>query len=55
MLLTGHAPLYISARITGGRGFDSEISDTPPEHPPSKIAATYLSPYLQRLDHAEVA
>ncbi len=48
MLLTGAKPRYLSARITGGRGFSSEISDTPSWSPPDKIAAKYLAPYLSR-------
>jgi sulfide:quinone oxidoreductase len=55
MLLTGGQPRYISARITGGRGFSSEISDTAPADHSAKIAASYLAPYLERLDHAGVA
>ena len=46
MLLTGGKPVYISARITGGEGFSSEITDAPTWSPPGKIAATYLAPYL---------
>ena len=29
MLLTGGKPLYLTAQITGGHGFSSEVSDTP--------------------------
>jgi sulfide:quinone oxidoreductase len=47
MLLTGAKPLYISAHITGGQGPTSEVSWEPLWQPPSKIAARYLSPYLQ--------
>jgi sulfide:quinone oxidoreductase len=50
MLLTGGKPLYLMARITGGHGFSSEISDTPLWSPPSKVAARYLAPYLDGLD-----
>jgi len=50
MLLTGERPRYLTARITGGQGFSSEISDTPSWSPPSKIAAKYLAPYLDGLD-----
>ena len=49
-LLTGGKPLYLSAQITGGHGFSSEVSDTPTWSPPSKIAARYLAPYLDALD-----
>ena len=51
MLLTGEDPLYLTARITGGQGFSSEVSDSPTWSPPSKIATRYLSPYLDRKDH----
>jgi sulfide:quinone oxidoreductase len=50
MLLTNDKPLYLTAHITGGNGFSSEISDTPPWSPPRKIVARYLAPYLEDLD-----
>ncbi len=50
MLLTADRPRYLTARITGGHGFSSEISDAPTWSPPNKIAARYLAPYLERLD-----
>ena len=50
MLLTGGKPLYLTAQITGGHGFGSEISDTPTASPPSKIAAKYLAPRLAEYD-----
>jgi sulfide:quinone oxidoreductase len=50
MLLTDSKPLYVSARITGGHGFSSEISETPTEAQPAKIAASYLAPYLRAHD-----
>ena len=46
MLLTGGKPVYISARITGGEGFSSEITEAPTWSPAAKIAARYLAPYL---------
>lgn len=49
MLLTGGRPLYLMARITGGHGFSSEVSDTPLWSPPSKIASRFLAPYLDSL------
>lgn len=49
MLLTGHEPRYLSARITGGHGFSSEITDEPTWSPPRKIVAKYLAPYLEGL------
>jgi sulfide:quinone oxidoreductase len=50
MLLTDSKPVYLSAHITGGHGFSSEITDTPTWSPPTKIAAKYLAPYLDGLD-----
>jgi len=50
MLLTGRDPVYLTARITGGHGFSSEISDTPGWSPNTKIVAKYLSPYLETHD-----
>ena len=55
MLLTDGKPRYLHARITGGQGFSSEITDTPGSSPPAKISAKYLAPYLEGLDsRAEV-
>jgi sulfide:quinone oxidoreductase len=48
MLLTDGEPLYLTARITGGQGFSSEITDEPTWSPPSKIASKYLAPYLEQ-------
>jgi sulfide:quinone oxidoreductase len=50
MLLTDDKPLYLTARITGGHGFSSEITDTATWSPPAKIAAKYLAPYLDTHD-----
>jgi sulfide:quinone oxidoreductase len=50
MLLTGEQPLYLTARITGGQGFSSEVSDAPTWSPPGKVASRYLAPYLDGLD-----
>ncbi len=55
VLLTGGKPLYLTAQITGGQGFSSEISDTPTWSPPSKIAAKYLAPYLDTHDNERAA
>ncbi len=51
MLLTGEEPVYLTAEIVGGKGFNSELSDTPTWSPPTKIVARYLAPYLEALDH----
>lgn len=55
MLLTDEEPLYLTAHITGGHGFTSEIADTPTWSPPSKIDARYLAPYLDELDKLQPA
>jgi sulfide:quinone oxidoreductase len=52
MLLTDEEPLFLTAKITGGAGFNSEITDTPAWEPPSKIASKYLAPYLDQQDRA---
>jgi sulfide:quinone oxidoreductase len=53
MLLTGNQPVYLTARITGGHGFSSEITDTPTWSPPGKIAAKYLAPALEEYDRQQ--
>jgi sulfide:quinone oxidoreductase len=50
MLLTHEKPRYLTAHVTGGHGFSSEITDTPTSALPSKIAAKYLAPYLAERD-----
>jgi sulfide:quinone oxidoreductase len=50
MLLTDDKPMYLTAKLTGGRGFSSEIADAPMWSPPSKIVAKYLAPYLEQQD-----
>jgi sulfide:quinone oxidoreductase len=50
-LLTGGKPLYLSARLVGVQGFDSQVSDTPPWPVDDKIVAAELGPYLAGLDH----
>jgi sulfide:quinone oxidoreductase len=52
ILLGAEKPLYLSAHITGGHGLGSEVSDEPTWAPQTKIAAKYLSPYLESLDRA---
>jgi sulfide:quinone oxidoreductase len=49
ILLTDGEPRYLYARITGGQGFASEMSDTPGSPPASKTSAKYLAPYLESL------
>ena len=55
MLLTDDKPLYLSARITGGHGFSSEVSDSPTWSPTAKIAARYLAPVLAGYDRERVS
>jgi sulfide:quinone oxidoreductase len=50
LLLTGGDPLYLTARVVGGRGFDSTITEKATWSPPVKIAARYLAPYLETLE-----
>ncbi|MGH2880498.1 MAG: hypothetical protein ACRDK4_12960 [Solirubrobacteraceae bacterium] len=50
MLLTGGAPKYLRARLSGGHGFSSEVSDQPLWSPPRKIVAKYLGPHLERFE-----
>jgi sulfide:quinone oxidoreductase len=45
VLLTGGAPTYLRAEISGGRGVSS-VSNSPLWWPPAKIAGRYLAPYL---------
>lgn len=49
-LLSGGAPLYISARLIGPRGFDSQVYDTPPWPEDQKVIAEELGPYLAGVD-----
>lgn len=49
MLLTGGAPRYLRARINGGHGFSSEVSQRPLWSPPRKIVARYLGPRLEQV------
>jgi sulfide:quinone oxidoreductase len=51
-LLTGADPLYISARVVGAAGFESEVFDTPPWPADEKVVAEELGPYLAQLDGA---
>jgi sulfide:quinone oxidoreductase len=49
-VFTGKAPLYISARLVGPKGFQSEVYDKPPWPEDDKIVAEELGPYLAQLD-----
>jgi sulfide:quinone oxidoreductase len=52
ILMTGGKPRYLTARLAGGRGFSSEVTDEPPDRPMAKISARYLTPYLAARDAA---
>lgn len=49
VLLGGRKPLYLSAKLAGGHGTASQISETPLRGSSAKISARYLAPYLERL------
>ena len=51
-LLGGPRPLHLSARVTGGHGSSSEVSEASTSSPPTKIVAKYLAPYLESRDRA---
>jgi sulfide:quinone oxidoreductase len=53
LLLTGAAPRYMRAELTGGRGQEWRVSDHALWWPPSKIAGKRLAPYLA-LRHQEL-
>jgi sulfide:quinone oxidoreductase len=53
-LLTGEGPLYLTAHVIAGRGWESEISEQPPWPADEKVVAEELGPYLAGLD-AETA
>jgi sulfide:quinone oxidoreductase len=46
LLLTGRAPLYLSAHVVRDRGFDSQVSTEPLWSPAEKVASEELGPYL---------
>jgi len=46
MLLTGAAPLYMTARLIGGGSFESEVSDEPLWPSGAKVSAEELNDYL---------
>ena len=51
-LLSGGAPLFLSARLVGAQGFQSEVHETPPWPEDEKVVAEELGPYLAGLDAA---
>jgi sulfide:quinone oxidoreductase len=52
MVLTGRAPLYLSATVVAGAGFQSEISTEPLWATGAKVDALYLTPRLHAIDSA---
>ena len=46
LLLTGGDPHYLTARLTGGRPFGSQVTQPAPTEIPTKIAAPYLTELL---------
>jgi sulfide:quinone oxidoreductase len=46
MLLTGKAPLYMTAQLIGGDSFESEVSDEPLWPSGAKVSAEELNEYL---------
>jgi sulfide:quinone oxidoreductase len=53
VLLTGGEPRYLAAKITGGHGFASRISEEPLDGITEKIAGRYLSPFLDKFARTE--
>jgi sulfide:quinone oxidoreductase len=49
-LLTGAAPLYLSAYVINGQGWRATFHDQPPWPPGEKIIAEELGPYLRDVD-----
>jgi sulfide:quinone oxidoreductase len=53
-LLTGNRPRYLTAKITGGHGFSSTITEEPTWNPSAKVVSRYLAPYIEQLDGASM-
>ncbi len=53
MLLTGVAPIYLRAGVTGTSSGYGELGANPLWWPPTKIAGRYLGPYLARTARQE--
>jgi len=50
ILLTGAAPLHLSAEVIDGQASSAAFTEAPNWSPPRKIAARYLAPYLDARD-----
>ena len=55
MLLTGIAPIYLRAGVTGTSSGHGELDANPLWWPPTKIAGRYLGPYLARTARPEAS
>lgn len=53
--MTYEQPYFMQAQITGGQGYSSQFSAEPLWTPVAKIAAKYVSPYLDSLDRERAA
>lgn len=51
-LMTGDAPLYVSAHLIAGRGWQAVIHEQPPWPTDEKVIAEELGPYLRSIDAA---
>ncbi len=49
-LITGGVPIYLSAYVIDGLGWQTSFHDQPPWSPDDKIAAEELGPYLRSVD-----
>ena len=49
LLLTGEEPRYLSARLTGGKPFDSHLTTQAQDTAPPKLAARYLAGVLEQI------
>jgi sulfide:quinone oxidoreductase len=52
MLLTGSAPLYLTAHMSEGNGWQGELHDQPPWPVDDKVVAEELGPFLRSLGTA---
>jgi sulfide:quinone oxidoreductase len=50
VLIGGAAPLYLRARVTGGRGVTLHAGEEPGAGTVTKISARHLAPYLESRD-----
>ena len=51
-LITGGAPVYVSAHLIAGQGWRTTLHEQPPWPPDEKVIAEELGPYLRSLDAA---